>query len=181
MSDPEGFVLRREATAGDPRRVREIVAATGFFSAEEIRIAGELVEERLAKGEDESGYVFLFAENAGRVLAYSCFGRIPLTLASWDLYWIAVDPAAQARGFGRWLLAASEAAVRAAGGERVYAETSTRAQYQPTRAFYERCDYDLAARLENFYAPGDGKAIYCKTLGAGTSGSAARAEAKSRR
>ena len=33
-----------------------------------------------------------------------------------------------------------------------------------TRAFYERCGCPLVATLEDFYAPGDGKAIYCKKV-----------------
>jgi hypothetical protein len=43
-------------------------------------------------------------------------------------------------------------------------ETSTRAQYEPTRTFYERCGYEIAAELPDFYAPGDGKAIFVRVL-----------------
>jgi hypothetical protein len=47
----------------------------------------------------------------------------------------------------------------------VYAETSSRPQYEPTRSFYRACGYRLEARLEDFYAPGDGKVIFLKVLG----------------
>ena len=50
------------------------------------------------------------------------------------------------------------------GRFRVYVETSTRPQYAPTRAFYLACGYQLAAELPDFYAPGDGKAIFLKLL-----------------
>ena len=53
----------------------------------------------------------------------------------------------------------------AAGRTRVYVETSTRPQYLPTRAFYLACGYELAAELVDFYAPGDGKAVFLKVLG----------------
>jgi hypothetical protein len=43
-------------------------------------------------------------------------------------------------------------------------ETSTRPQYEPTRGFYLRCGYELAASIADFYAPGDGKAMYVKRL-----------------
>jgi GNAT superfamily N-acetyltransferase len=146
--------------------VREIVAATGFFSAEEVRIAEELVEERLSRGED-SGYLFLFADRGGDTVGYTCYGLIPLTAASYDLYWIAVHPSAQGDGLGRRLLTATEKRIRALGGRRVYAETSSRPQYLPTRAFYDRCGYRTAAQLEDFYAPGDGKVIFEKVLRGG--------------
>jgi hypothetical protein len=50
------------------------------------------------------------------------------------------------------------------GRTRVYLETSTRAQYEPTRAFYLRCGYQIVAELPDFYAAGDGKAIFLKVL-----------------
>jgi ribosomal protein S18 acetylase RimI-like enzyme len=156
-------VYRDEPRLADRERVREIVETTGFFSEEECRVAVELLDDRLANG-PASDFAFLFAEQDGRVVGYSCYGRIALTRASYDLYWIAVDPAAQGLGVGRELLDESERRVAAEGGERVYVETSSRAQYLPTRAFYERCGYRIAATLEDFYAPGDGKVIFVKRV-----------------
>ena len=49
----------------------------------------------------------------------------------------------------------------------MYVDTSTRPDYLPTRRFYERNGYTLAASLPDFYDTGDGKAIYCKVLEAG--------------
>jgi GNAT superfamily N-acetyltransferase len=157
--------LRDRPRPADIAAVRALVAATGFFSAEEVAVAGELVEERLARGE-ASGYAFLFADGADGLEGYSCFGPIALTQASWDLYWIAVAPARRGHGLGRRLLQASEAAIAAAGGRAVYAETSSRPLYAPTRAFYLACGYREAASIADFYAPGDGKVIFEKRLGA---------------
>ena len=52
--------------------------------------------------------------------------------------------------------------IRGEGGRNIYIETSTKPHYQATRGFYERCGCPLVATLEDFYAPGDGKAIYCR-------------------
>ena len=54
--------------------------------------------------------------------------------------------------------------IRDAGGSRIYVDTSQRAQYASTRAFYENAGYKLDAVLAEFYAPGDNKVIYCKSL-----------------
>lgn len=148
----------------DPRRVRELVEATGFFNNDEAAVAEELVTERLRRGE-ESGYFFLMADAPGGELAgYACFGPTPCTASSYDLYWIAVDPRRQHGGLGRQLSQRVEEIIRARGGTRLYAETSGRPQYESTRAFYERIGYRLASLLEDFYAPGDGKATYLKIL-----------------
>jgi ribosomal protein S18 acetylase RimI-like enzyme len=156
-------VCRQELKSGDREEVGRIVRATGFFSEEEAGIAVELVDERLAKGE-ASGYHFLFAEKGKSLLGYTCFGPIPGSAHSYDLYWIVVDPALQGRGMGRRLLAESERIMAQRGARRIYADTSSRPQYEPTRAFYRACGYRQEALLEDFYAEGDGKVIFVKAL-----------------
>ncbi len=155
--------VRRAVRAGDRAKIKALLVATGFFNDEEIEVALELVDARLEEGEG-GHYRFLIAEDGARMLGYACWGPILGTRASVDLYWIAVHPGAQGRGVGRELMDATETWVAAEGLSRVYVETSTRAQYVPTRAFYLRCGYDLVAELEDFYAPGDGKAIFVKVL-----------------
>jgi ribosomal protein S18 acetylase RimI-like enzyme len=156
--------IRDAVVPADAHAVREIVASTGFFSPAEIAVAVELVDDRLSRG-DKSDYHFVFAEWAGRVIGYACFGPIACTVGSFDIYWVAVHQEHRGGGVGRTLLAAGEARIAAAGGRRAYVETSSREQYAPTRAFYERCGYVRAAELPDFYAPGDGKVIYVKVLG----------------
>ena len=155
--------LREELRPGDPARVYALAAATGFFTAEEAAIARELAEERLTRGV-ASGYHFLLAEEAGELFGFACFGPIPCTRGAYDLYWIVVRPDRQGGGLGRRLLTAAEARIAAAGGRRVYIDTSSRPQYAPTRAFYRACGFREEALLAGFYDQGDGKTIFCKVL-----------------
>lgn len=166
-------VLRTGVRPSDRGHVRHIVASTGFFSASEEEIAVELVDDALSKGEAGSGYHFIFAEESGRPVAYICFGPIDGTESSHDLYWIVVESGRRGGGLGRALEGACVRAVGALGGRRIYVDTSSRAQYEPTRAFYRACGYVEAARLDDFYADGDGKVIFVKTLdGRAASGAA---------
>lgn len=157
--------FRREARQADVDAVREIVASTGFFSAAEIDVAVELVEDRVARG-SASDYRFIFADQqaGGRTVGYACYGPIACTVGSFDLYWIAVHDAQRGAGLGRQLLRETERHIAADGGRRIYIETSSRPQYEPTRAFYEKCGYIVQAHLQDFYAPGDGKLILVKSL-----------------
>jgi len=134
-----------------------------MFSAAEVEIAVELVGEYLEKG-TASGYHFTVAEIEGVVVGYACFGPTPCTVSSWDLYWIAVHPAKQRGGIGGLLVKEVEGQVLKTGGNRLYVDTSGRQAYEPTRAFYERMGYARAAVLPDFYAPGDAKVIYAKSL-----------------
>lgn len=157
--------FRTRPQPSDVPAIAALVKATGRFREGEIAVAVELVEECLEKGEAKSGYHFLFAD--GDPLAgYACYGPIEVTEGSFDLYWIVVHPGGQGQGLGRRLLAAVEAAVTARAGRLLYADTSSAPTYAATRAFYAACGYLEAAELPDYYAPGDGKVIFCKRLSA---------------
>jgi GNAT superfamily N-acetyltransferase len=160
----EPSITYRDTVADtDPASVRAITQSSDFFYPDEIDTAVELVEERLAKGL-KSGYHFIFAEEAGRTVGYSCFGPIACTKSSFDHYWLAVANDARGRGLGTALIAATERAIAGLGGTRIYIETSSRSLYDPTRAFYSTRGYALEAELRDFYGPGDAKVIYVKVL-----------------
>ena len=148
---------------GDLAALRRLVAAAGVFHPQEREIALELLEERLLNGTD-SGYFFVFAEAGKELVGYACWGPVPLTRSSYDLYWIAVHAGWQGRGIGRALLALTEKAVAGRGGGRLYIETSARDVYRRPRDFYLRAGYAEVARLEHFYAEDDPKLIYCKAI-----------------
>lgn len=156
--------FRDEVVTKDPARIRELITRTGFFTPAETDIAEELVQTRLAIG-DESGYFFILAEEGELLAGYTCFGLIPCTETSYDLYWIAVHPDFQGEGLGRKLMEKSEKRIREEGGTRIYVETSSRDQYAGTRTFYETLGYRQEAVITNFYRPSDSKIIYCKVIG----------------
>ena len=170
------FALRHDPRPADVEAVRLIVASTGFFHPHEIDVAVELVRERLELG-PASEYFFVLADDrAGQLVGYTCYGPIPCTTSSIDLYWIAVHARAQRQGLGLTLLKETERVVRAgipgsrdpfqspATGRRVYIETSGRPLYVPTQHFYQRAGYTLEAKLISFYAPGDDKLVFVKSL-----------------
>ncbi len=147
----------RDIEPRDRAAIARILAATNAFSPAEIDVALELVDEPRA-----AGYRFVVAEIDGDVAGYACFGATPCTVGTYDLYWIAVDPARHNKGVGRALLDAVETAVRADEGRLLIIETASKPEYAATRAFYERCGLELAARIRDFYARGDDKLVYCR-------------------
>ena len=159
----KGISYRDKPIPSDVGCIRNIVGSSGFFSAEEVEVAVELVQENLSKAES-SGYYFLFVEINERVVGYSCYGPIPCTKESYDLYWIAVLHDFRGRGIGRELLKRTEEKIGKSGGRRVYVDTSSRDGYEPTRSFYRSRGYEQEAVLKDFYSPGDDKVIYVKKL-----------------
>lgn len=155
---------RNQLIESDREAIGRIVESTGFFTPEETAVAIELVEENLSKG-ISSGYFFLIAEDDNaNILGYTCFGPIPCTRNSFDLYWIAVNPENQGCGIGHSLLKKTEHVIAEMGGASIYIETSSRKQYSPTRRFYLKSGYCQEAELKDFYACGDNKVIFAKHL-----------------
>jgi D-alanine-D-alanine ligase len=163
MNKNDPLIFRENVLPGDNSAVRAIVASSGFFYDHEIEVAVELVEERQEKGL-KSGYLFLFAEQAGRVVGYCCYGPIACTEGSFDLYWIAVHNDCRGQGIGKILLKKNEELIAAQGGRGIWVETSGQKKYQPTRDFYTHNNYHEEAVLRDFYGPGDDKYIFVKRL-----------------
>lgn len=164
MSEREPLSFREDVLADDSVAVRNIVASTGFFYDHEIEVAVELVDERLQKGL-MSGYLFLFAEQGGRTVGYSCYGEIACTEGSYDLYWIAVHEDFRGQGIGGRLLQMTEELIFQRQGRVIWVETSGQEKYLPTRKFYLNSGYRQAALLEGFYADGDDKVVFVKRRG----------------
>ncbi len=161
--NPNSVAIRTHVLPTDPGSVEGIVNSSGFFRPDEVPVAVELINEGLEKGKD-SGYEFVFVDVEGRTAAYACFGSIPCTLYSYDLYWIATHEDFRGMGLGKIVLWEVEKAVAALGGKAVYIETSCLPKYEPTRAFYLKNDYIEKARFDDFYNDGDDKVVYVKRL-----------------
>jgi len=147
----------------DKKYIREILDSTKVFFDFEINTALEIVDEYFQK-EDKSGYYFILAELEGKVIGYVNYGMVPCTQTSWDIYWIAVKKDIMNKGMGSELMARTEEMIKKMKGKNIWIETSSRKDYDPTRAFYEKLNYTIEAELKDFYAAGDHKVIYHKPL-----------------
>ena len=150
----------RPLSAADRRRIEEITRAVRVFRDDEVPVALEVFDGAVAGSPD---YIALGAAVDERLVGWICWGPTPCTLGTYDLYWMAVDPSAQAAGVGTALLREMEG--RLAGSARlIVVETAGRPDYRPTRAFYEARGYRKAAVIPDFYAPGDDQVVYVKPL-----------------
>ena len=152
----------RSLRAADRLRLEEITRATGIFRDNETAVALEVFDAAVAGSPD---YSALAADLDDRLAGWICWGPTPCTVGTYDLYWMAVDPAVHGTGIGSALL--SEMERRIAGSARlIVVETSGRPDYQPTRAFYQARGYRIGAIIPDFYAPDDDQVVYVKQLGA---------------
>ena len=154
--------------AADRSGVFRILENAGNFTPEEVGTALELIDEWLDLGE-HSGYLTYVLESevgeAKEVLGYVTFGPTPLTEATFDLYWIAVDKSKHRGGVGKRLMKFTEDEIARRGGKMLLIETSSQETYGGTIQFYERSGYELVGKINDYYKRGDDKLIFSKRLG----------------
>jgi GNAT superfamily N-acetyltransferase len=160
MPEPTLRGLRPE----DREPIARILRDAGVFRPEEVAVGLELVDESLHPG-PTTDYQWLIAERAGRVEGFACFGPVPLTDATFDLYWIAVDPLARGAGIAATLDDAVTEAVRRLAGRWLLAETSSLPAFEPARRFYLKRGYAILSRIPDFYRLGDDRVTFGKHLG----------------
>jgi ribosomal protein S18 acetylase RimI-like enzyme len=146
----------------DRQPVLELIRATGFFTPDEVKVAEELIDIYLQQPDQRDYFIVVVVNEQGRVAGYMTYGPTPLTEGTWDLYWIAVSPADQGKGYGQQLVRWLEEEVRKRKGRLIIIETSSQPKYEPTRKFYEKLGYAEVARIPDFYRPGDDRVIFGK-------------------
>ena len=152
--------LIRPIEAADREQIRELVAGTGAFKPFEVDVAMELVDIALTQEEQEDYHPFVLVEDDGTVGAYVCFGKNPMTKATYDLYWLATRADRWGKGYGKAIVGFVVEEVRKMGGKLLVIETSSQESYGTTRRFYDKIGCTLAATLPDYYDVGDDKLIY---------------------
>jgi ribosomal protein S18 acetylase RimI-like enzyme len=152
----------RPYSSPDRDRIREILAASGTFTDDEVVVALEVIDESLGHPERDDYTVLCAQDDSGRVIGYVCFGPIPMTDRCFDLYWICVDRTVRGSGVGTSLIAAMEADLRERRARHIYIDTSSTGPYNDARVFYERRGYRTISRIADFYSEGDDKILYLK-------------------
>lgn len=157
------YTFRNHLLEKDLKELTVVMQSTGLFYDFEIEVALEVLQSILDRGE-ASGYYCIIATKNGVCVGYAVYGPTPCTLSGWDIYWMAVQKELQGKGLGSDLIKRTEQEIALQGGTAVWIETSGRPAYLPTRKFYEKHQYLKLAEIPGFYAPGDSKVIYGKTI-----------------
>jgi len=155
----------RPMASADRGPVLDLIRETGFFRPDEVQVAEELIDVYLGHPSQKDYDVVVVEDERIGLAGYLTWGPTPLTIGTYDLYWMAVSPKAQGRGHGKALVRWLEDKVASLGGRLIVIETSSTPSYDPTRKFYLGLGYRETARIPDFYQPGDDRVIYTKKLG----------------
>ncbi len=134
------------------------------FRPEEVSCALELLEAVLNPPEGNTYEARVLADQHDGPVCYACFGRTPMTDATYDLYWLVTDERVRGQGLGARLLAEVEEELRGRGARTGRVETSSLEGQGGARRFYLRTGYTQVGLIGDFYRPGDDLVTLAKRL-----------------
>ena len=155
----------RSLVERDRARLLSILIRTRAFTSAEIDVAMELIDSVLNDPNQKDYQIYCLADDQDQVIGYICYGSVPMTEGTFDLYWIAVDPDFQEKGAGSKLLSFLDEVVKSEGGRLILADTSTIPQYEKTQRFYLKNGFKEVARVPDYYYPGNDRVTFWKKLG----------------
>lgn len=152
----EAFVVR-PVQAADLPQLKVVIRDTDMFPPELLdgMIAGYLQQE------DQS--IWLTGEGDVPLFVAFCAPE-QMTEGTWNLYLIAVHPSLQSKGYGQRIMTYLEDELRERGERVLIVETSGLPDFERTRQFYHQCGYTEEARIREFYAAGEDKVVFWKSL-----------------
>lgn len=148
----------------DRGKLYSMLTETRVFTPEEIEVAMELIDIVLRDPDQKDYQIHCMADEQDEVIGYICYGPVPMTQGTFDLYWIVVDPLAQGQGIGSKLLDFLAGVVKERGGRMILVDTSSIPPYERSQKFYVRHGFQEVARVPDYYHPGNDRITFCKRL-----------------
>ncbi|MEM9010302.1 MAG: GNAT family N-acetyltransferase [Pseudomonadota bacterium] len=148
-----------------PTERRDIPALTSVLDATELfpsALLPEMLDGFLGGGASDD--IWLTVEQKGDAIGFCYAAPEALAEGTWNMLAIAVHPDAQGGGAGSALVAELERRLRADGQRILIADTSGTDDFADTRRFYAQNGYSEEARIRDFWAAGDDKVVFWKSL-----------------
>ena len=148
----------------DRRVLESILLRANVFTLEEINIAMDLIDLVLMDSNQKDYIIHCFVNAQDQPLGYICYGPIPMTQGTFDLYWIVVDSDFKGQGIGSRLVDFLEEEMRRLKGRMILADTSSISSYEEAHRFYQKKGFQEVARIADYYWEGNDRITYCKKL-----------------
>lgn len=143
----------------DVADLQAVVDSTELFPSEMLP---EMIGNFLSG--DESSDQWLTCEVDGKAVGFCYAASEELTDGAWNMLALAVVPSLQGKGHGGALVAELEATLRDRGQRLLIVDTSGVDAFSRTRQFYRKNGYTEEARIRDFWAAGDDKIVFWKSL-----------------
>jgi ribosomal protein S18 acetylase RimI-like enzyme len=151
----------RKAEKKDLNALKGVIETSGLFPADLLE---GMMEDYFNNSSTED--LWLTKEVDGIPVIVSYVAPEKLTDGTYNLYLIAVHKQHQGLGMGAEMMAYVEDYLQSKGKRILLVETSGLPEFERTRRFYDRCQYQRMAFIRDFYKEGEDKIIFWKKLNA---------------
>ncbi|MGL4611811.1 MAG: GNAT family N-acetyltransferase [Trueperaceae bacterium] len=149
-----------KTTPHDVPAVLAIVGSSGQFDADALEHVEQTLEGHFATGSEA---LWLTADD-GEIVGVAYCAPEPMTNGTWNLLMLWTRQDRHERGHGSALVKHVEDTLRESNIHLLIVENSSLDDFAPARRFYDRCGFQQEAQVRNFFAAGDDKLIYTKSL-----------------
>jgi ribosomal protein S18 acetylase RimI-like enzyme len=127
---------------------------------------GEMLPDMVGRfvSGDEGSDLWLTCEVDGKAVGFCYAVPEKLTDRTWNMLALAVLPLLQGKGHGGALVRQLETTLRDRGQRVLIADTSGVDAFAQTREFYRKNNYTEEAHIREFWAAGDDKIVFWKSL-----------------
>jgi ribosomal protein S18 acetylase RimI-like enzyme len=148
----------RPVIASDLPFLKTVIDTNDLFPSQ---LLDEMTANYLMKS---TGTDFWFTYHETQPIAVAYFAPERMTSGTYNLYLIAVHAVHQGKGIGTILLNYVEKLLSNRGERILLVETSGLPAFERTRGFYKKTGYTHEARIREFYAAGEDKIVFWKSL-----------------
>ncbi len=149
----------RMVTPSDIPYLKQVLDSIELFPS-------EMLDEMIADFFDnpESEDVWFTALQNEEAISIGFCSPEKLTEGTYNLYALGIRSDIQAKGIGSKMMSFIEDHLRNKGSRVLIVDTSGTEDFQLTRNFYEKLNYNKEAVIRDFWAEGDDKVVYWKKL-----------------
>jgi GNAT superfamily N-acetyltransferase len=144
----------------DARAILSIVAESGQFDAEGLAHVQDTLRQHL----DGNGEGIWLTADDGEAVGVAYCAPEPVADGTWNLLMLWIRSDRHGKGHGASLVKQMEHKLRDRGARLLIVETSGLPAFEPARSFYAKCGFALEASIKSFFAAGDDKLVFTKSL-----------------
>ncbi|MFK7935747.1 MAG: GNAT family N-acetyltransferase [Saprospiraceae bacterium] len=149
----------RPVQAADIEQLTVVIDSSELFPSEML---DDMIADFLQNANSEQ--IWRTAEVDNQLVGIAYAAPEMMTEGTYNLYLIAVHKSVQGKGIGGQLMRHFEDLLREQNVRILLVETSGLAEFELTREFYDKLDYQRAAVIPEFYAAGEDKVVFWKKL-----------------
>ncbi len=150
----------RPITPDDTDAVLALAKKLEMFDSDGL----ELIKATLSDYLDGNSNDLWFSADDNDLVGVVYCAPEPMTSGTWNVLMLLVSPDRQRQGYGSALMSYVEQTLLDRGERLLIVETSSLDEFEGARKFYSKCGFNEEARIRDFYAGGEDKIVFSKTL-----------------